>query len=74
MKTNDIRELTLVELQNELEDKKEALFNLRFQKAKKSLENMHSLRMIRRDIARINTIIKEKSTEISDSSVKKVKV
>jgi large subunit ribosomal protein L29 len=60
MKTDELRDMTQLELEKELEDKKEALFNLRFQKAKKTLDNTHSIRYIRRDIARINTILREK--------------
>jgi len=60
MKASELRDLTVIELEKELEDKKEALFNLRFQKAKKTLDNNHSIRFVRRDIARINTLLKEK--------------
>jgi len=60
MKPSELRDLTQIELEKELEDKKEALFNLRFQKAKKSLDNNHSIRFVRRDIARIMTLLKEK--------------
>jgi len=61
MKATDLRDMTKFELEKLLEDKKEALFNLRFQKAKRILANVHSIRMTRRDIARINTLLKEKS-------------
>jgi large subunit ribosomal protein L29 len=60
MKASELRDMTIIELEKELEDKREALFNLRFQKAKKTLDNNHSIRFIRRDIARINTLIREK--------------
>ena len=60
MKASELRDMTVVELEKELEDKKEALFNLRFQKAKKTLDNNHSIRFVKRDIARIYTLMKEK--------------
>jgi large subunit ribosomal protein L29 len=60
MKASELRDMTVLELQKELEDKREALFNLRFQKAKKTLDNTHAIRFIRRDIARINTLLREK--------------
>jgi len=60
MKTADLREMPEQELLKTLEETKEALFNLRFKKAKNTLENVHAIRHTRRDIARINTIIKEK--------------
>jgi large subunit ribosomal protein L29 len=53
-----------VELLKTLEDRKEALFNLRFQKAKNTLSNMHSLKNARRDIAKINTLINEKKIKV----------
>lgn len=61
MKAAELREMTKDELVKLLEDKKEALFNLRFQKAKKSLENTCKLGDTRRDIARINTLLVEKN-------------
>jgi large subunit ribosomal protein L29 len=63
MKASDFRDMAEVELHKTLEDKKEALFNLRFQKAKKTLENLHSIRLVKRDIARILTILDEKSKQ-----------
>jgi large subunit ribosomal protein L29 len=60
MKTSELRDLTVLELEKELDDKKEALAKLRFQKAKKTLDNNHSIRFIRRDIARIYTLLREK--------------
>ena len=63
MKITELRGMTELELQKELEDRKEALFNLRFQKAKKTLMNVHSIRTTKREIARINTLLNEKKAQ-----------
>ena len=57
MKTADINTKTLDELGDELEKLKKEQFNLRFQKATGQLENTARVRQIRRDIARIQTVI-----------------
>ncbi|MEE9162569.1 MAG: 50S ribosomal protein L29 [Candidatus Neomarinimicrobiota bacterium] len=51
MSSQDLRKL--------LEEKQAALTNLRFQKALQQLENPHQLRSARRDIARLQTVLKE---------------
>jgi large subunit ribosomal protein L29 len=60
MKADDVRAKTLDELRTELEALKKEQFNLRFQKATGQLENTGRFRRIRRDIARIQTIMREK--------------
>ena len=60
MKATDVRAKTLDELVSELEGLKKEQFNLRFQKATGQLENTARVRQIRRDIARIQTIMREK--------------
>jgi len=59
MKIDELRAMSQIELMKELEDKREALFNLRFQKAKRILENNHAIRNVKRDIARIHTLLKQ---------------
>ncbi|MFC1828854.1 50S ribosomal protein L29 [Thermodesulfobacteriota bacterium] len=59
MKASEIRELSLEERQRKVADLKEELFNLRFQHGVGQLENSSRLKQIKRDIARVNTIIKE---------------
>lgn len=59
MKANELRELSLNELNQKLTTLKEELFNLRFQLAVNQLENPMRVRAVRKDIARIKTIIKE---------------
>ncbi|MES0809270.1 MULTISPECIES: 50S ribosomal protein L29 [unclassified Roseibium] len=60
MKATDVRAKTLDELRTELEGLKKEQFNLRFQRATGQLENTARVRQIRRDIARIQTIMREK--------------
>jgi large subunit ribosomal protein L29 len=60
MKASDVRAKSLDELRAELEGLKKEQFNLRFQKATGQLENTGRVRQIRRDISRIQTIMREK--------------
>lgn len=60
MKIDEIRSMEPHELANRLEELRIELFNLRFQKAKNLLDRTDRIRIARREIARINTIIKEK--------------
>jgi large subunit ribosomal protein L29 len=59
MKASEIREFSLEEKQRKLDDLKEGLFNLNFQQETGQLENPQKMKQTRRDIARINTILKE---------------
>ena len=61
MKANELREMNIAELNEKLLSQKKELFNLRFQLATGQLENPLRIRSVRRDIARINTIITEKT-------------
>ncbi len=61
MKIADIRTKTADELADELVKLKKEQFNLRFQKATGQLENTARVRQVRRDIARIQTVITAKS-------------
>lgn len=60
MKAEEVRDLSLDQLQDELIRLKKEQFNLRFQGATGQLENTARVRQIRRDIARIKTIEREK--------------
>ena len=57
MKASDIRAKTPDELKTQLLDLKKEAFNLRFQKASGQLENTARVRAVRRDLARIRTIL-----------------
>ncbi|WP_026477647.1 50S ribosomal protein L29 [Alkaliphilus transvaalensis] len=60
MKANSLRDMTDVELDQKLIDLKGELFNLRFQLATGQLENPLRIRSVRRDIAKIKTIVRER--------------
>ena len=60
MKAEEVRAMTEDELRQRLLDLKKEAFNLRFQKASGQLENTARVRDVRRDIARISTILAEK--------------
>ena len=59
MKLEELRELHLEELNNRLEELRIELFNLRFQKARNLLDRPDRMRIVRREIGRIHTIVKE---------------
>jgi len=60
MKASKIREMSSQELQQKLMELKSELFNLRFQMATGQLENPIRVREVKKDIARIKTIIRER--------------
>ena len=61
MKAEDIRSKSEDELKSQLGDLKKEAFNLRFQRAGGQLENTARVREVRRDIARVKTVLGEKS-------------
>ena len=64
MKASELRELSVSELETKLKDLKEELFHLRFQLAINQLENPMRITAVKRDIARVSTVIRElNSTE-----------
>lgn len=60
MNIRDLRQLPDDRLFDELEDLKESLFNLRFQKSFGQLEDPNALRRAKRDVARILTVVRER--------------
>ena len=60
MKADDVRHMTLDQLDDEVLKLKKERFNPRFQKATGQLENTARVRLVRRDIARIKTIAAQK--------------
>jgi len=58
-----MREMTPLELNEKLKEAKEEYFNLRFQRGAGQLENFSRLKQAKHQIARINTLIKEKALE-----------
>ncbi|MBR1729041.1 MAG: 50S ribosomal protein L29 [Selenomonadaceae bacterium] len=63
MKANEIREMNSEEQKEKLASLKEELFNLRFQHATGQLENPMKIKEIKKDIARIKTIQRERELE-----------
>ena len=59
MKASELRELSVSELETKLKDLKEELFNLRFQLAINQLENPMRITAVKRDIARVSTVMRE---------------
>jgi large subunit ribosomal protein L29 len=59
MKSSEIRELNIAEMQQKVDDLKDELFNLCFQHEIGQLENPQRMKQTQRDIARIKTIIRE---------------
>ena len=59
MKASEIRELSLEEKLRKANDLKEELFNLRFQHEIGQLENPQKMKQVKREIARVKTIIRE---------------
>jgi len=63
MKANEIREMTVEELNRKESDLKAELFNLRFRMATGQLENPMKIGEIKKDLARVKTILKEKEVK-----------
>ena len=59
-KTAELRELNDTELEHRLGEAKEELFNLRFQNATGQLDNVSRLPQVRREVARIETLLRER--------------
>ena len=63
MKAEELRGKTPDQLREELERLKKEAFNLRFQQATGQLENTARMRAVRRDVARIQTVLNQKAAE-----------
>ncbi|MEQ8672898.1 MAG: 50S ribosomal protein L29 [Aggregatilineales bacterium] len=61
MDVREIRQMSDSDLLDAVEDKKEELFNLRFQKASGQLENTNIVGNVKRDIARLYTVLNERN-------------
>lgn len=59
MKANKVREMNAAELNNKLTELKKELFNLKFQHATNQLDNPQRIVAVKKDIARVNTILRE---------------
>ncbi len=67
MKADKLRDLTDDELENKLKDAKAELFNLRFQLATGQLDNPKRIKEIKKDIARIQTVRREREIEVLET-------
>ncbi|MBS6865417.1 MAG: 50S ribosomal protein L29 [Ruthenibacterium sp.] len=65
MKAAELREMSNAELTKKLAELKEELFNLRFQHAINQLENPGRIETVKRDIARVNTVLR--ANELKDA-------
>lgn len=63
MKANKIKEMTSQELTEKMVELKNELFNLRFQLATGQLDNPMKIKAIKKDIARVNTILRQKEIQ-----------
>ena len=60
MKASELRSMNLVDLNGKLKELKQELFHLRFQHAINQLDNPHRIADVKRDIARVLTVLQEK--------------
>ncbi len=63
MNAADLRAMTYKELEETLDESKEELFNLRFQMVSNQLDNTERLGEVKRDIARVKTLMREQEIE-----------
>ena len=64
VKSHELDDLNAVDLESKLREAKEELFNLRFQAATGQLESHGRLRLVKKDIARIYTVVRERELGI----------
>lgn len=63
MKTNEIRKLSTEEINKKIVESKEELFNLRMKQATGNLENSGRIKDLRKTVARLKTILREREIE-----------
>jgi len=63
MKASKLREMSIDELANEREELSKQLFQLRLQKATGQLDNTSKVRLVRKDLARVETVMTEKERQ-----------
>ena len=77
MKAKELFDMTNKELEVKLDSLKQELFNLRFKHATGQLENANQLNLVKKDIARVKTVLRQRelniSTEPKSKSAKKAK-
>jgi large subunit ribosomal protein L29 len=73
MKINDIREFSKEELQTRILETKKNIFNLKFQKASGQLDDLMKIKKMKKDVARIETVLREKELGIAVEVTEKKK-
>jgi large subunit ribosomal protein L29 len=68
MKTFEIKDLSDLELAKRIADEKESLAHMKFQQATKQIENTAQLKLIRRDIARMTTMLNQRKRKAATKS------
>ena len=71
MKKNELKDMTFLELEAKLKDNLDSLQNFRFQKALQQLENPSQISNIKREIAQLNTVLREYDLGLRSESDKK---
>jgi ribosomal protein L29 len=71
MKKNELNDMTFSELEVKLKDNLDSLQNFRFQKALQQLEDPSQIRNIKREIAQLNTVLREYDLGLRNESDKK---
>jgi|TARA_B100001741_G_C16359465_1_gene507912 large subunit ribosomal protein L29 len=71
MKKNELNDMTVSELEVKLKDNLDSLQNFRFQKALQQLEDPSQIRNIKREIAQLNTVLREYDLGLRNKSDKK---
>ena len=64
LKTKEIRQMSSEELVKKVNDLKNELFNLRFRLATGQLDNPASIKLLKKDIARVKTVLRERELEV----------
>jgi large subunit ribosomal protein L29 len=67
LRPKELRDLTDEELEDKLHERRQELFNLRFESATGALENSARLRLAKREIARILTVRNERASELEQT-------
>ncbi len=68
MKTFEVKDLSDLELAKRIADEKESLAHMKFQQATKQIENTAQLKLIRRDIARMTTMLNQRKRKAATKS------
>jgi large subunit ribosomal protein L29 len=71
-KATELRDLSDDELAQKLDEAKEELFNLRFQNVTGQLDNPMRIKVMRREVARIMTVMREREIELHEQATKQV--